>query len=102
MSEIIARVRGIRVVTVDGVTSVQLTLDKEIEGYALGKNGVFVKRMTNKVTFFRSVLTSQLCDVNDDIALYRVCQGRALSQEEFAKILFNSKLTLDIVEHKQG
>lgn len=54
------------------------------------------------MSFFRSTLTAQLCDANDDIALYRACQERALGQRQFALILFNAKLKLNITEHSAG
>ena len=102
MTTIVATVKGIRVFENENSASVQLTLDKEIEGYKQDENGVFVKGMTNQVSFFRSALTAQLCEANDDIALYRACQEHALRQKDFAKLLFNSKLKLNITEHTAG
>ena len=102
MSQIIATVKGIRVFDNDNASSVQLTLDKEVEGYKQDENGVFVKGMTNQVSFFRSALTAQLCAVNDDIALFRAMSGSALTQAQFALILFGAKVKLNVVEHAQG
>lgn len=102
MAQIIATVKGIKVFDNENAASVQLVLDKEVEGYKQDENGVFVKGMTNTVSFFRSALTAQLCAANDDIALFRAMSGGALNQAQFALILFNAKLKLDIVEHKQG
>ena len=102
MTTIVATVKGIRVFENEDSASVQLTLDKEIEGYKQDENGVFVKAMTKQVSFFRSALTAQLCDANDDIALYRACQKRALGQRQFALILFNAELVLNITEHSAG
>lgn len=102
MTTIVATVKGIRVFENENSASVQLTLDKEVEGYKQDENGVFVKGMTKQVSFFRSALTAQLCDANDDIALYRACQERALGQRQFALILFNAKLKLNITEHSAG
>ena len=102
MTTIVATVKGIRVFENENSASVQLTLDKEVEGYKQDENGVFVKGMTKQVSFFRSTLTAQLCDANDDIALYRACQERALGQRQFALILFNAKLKLNITEHSAG
>lgn len=102
MTTIVATVKGIRVFENENSASVQLTLDKEVEGYKQDETGVFVKAMTNKVSFFRSALTAQLCDANDDIALYRACQEHALGQRQLALILFNAKLKLNIVEHSAG
>ena len=102
MSQIIATVKGIRVFDDDNASSVQLTLDKEVEGYKQDENGVFVKSMTNQVSFFRSALTAQLCAVNDDIALFRAMSSSAFTQAQFALILFGAKVKLNVVEHKQG
>lgn len=102
MTTVVATVKGIRVFENENSASVQLTLDKEIEGYKQDDNGIFVKGMTKQVSFFRSALTAQLCDANDDIALYRACQERALGQRQLALILFNSKVKLNITEHSAG
>ena len=102
MTTIVATVKGIRVFENENSASVRLTLDKEIEGYKQDENGVFMKGMVKDVSFFRSALTAQLCDVNDDIALYRACQEHALGQKDFAKLLFNAKLKLNITEHTAG
>ena len=102
MTTIVATVKGIRVFENEDSASVQLTFDKEMEVYKKDDDGVFVKTMTKQVSFFRSALTAQLCDANDDIALYRACQERALDQRQFALILFNAKLKLNITEHSAG
>lgn len=102
MSQVIATVKGIHVFDNDNASSVQLTLDKEVEGYKQDEDGVFVKSMTNQVSFFRSALTAQLCAVNDDIALFRAMSGCALTQAQFALILFRAKVKLNIVEHAKG
>lgn len=102
MTTIVATVKGIHVFENEKSSVVQLTLDKEIEGYKLDENGVFVKGMTNRVSFFRKAFTAQLCDINDDVALYRACQERPLCQRQFALILFNAKLKLNITEHSAG
>ena len=102
MTTIVATVKGIRVFENEDSASVQLTFDKEMEVYKKDDDGVFVKTMTKQVSFFRSALTAQLCEENDDIALYRACQERALDQRQFALILFNAKLKLNITEHSAG
>ena len=102
MTTIVATVKGIRVFENEESASVQLTFDKEMEVYKKDDDGVFVKAMTKQVSFFRSALTAQLCDANDDIALYRACQERAFDQRQFALILFNAKLKLNITEHSAG
>lgn len=102
MTTIVAKVKGIRVFETENSSSVKLTLDKEVEGYQQDENGVFVKGLTKQVSFFRSTLTAQLCDANDDIALYRACQERALNQHQLAMILFNANLKLNITEHSAG
>lgn len=102
MSQIIATVKGIQMFDDDNTVSVRLTLDKEVEGYKQDKNGVFVKGMTNQVSFYRSALTAQLCAVNDDIALFRAMSSDALTQAQFALILFGAKVKLNLVEHSQG
>lgn len=49
MTTIVVTVKGIRVFENENSASVQLTLDKEVEGYKQDENGVFVKGMTTSV-----------------------------------------------------
>ena len=47
------------------------------------------------ISIGRSALTRQLCDCNDDIALFRATREKAFGQREFGIILFGAKLTIN-------
>lgn len=102
MTTIVAKVKGIKVHESENVTSVELTFDKEFEGYEADENGVYVKSMVNTISFYRSALTAQLCDLNDDIAMMYCLIGKPFGQADFCRILFGATLKLGLTEHLKG
>lgn len=102
MTTIVAKVKGIQVFESEDSASVRLTLDKEFEGYKADENGVYVKAMVNYVYFYRSALTAQLCDLDDDIAMMRCLNGKAFDQADFCRILFGADIKLELTEHLKG
>lgn len=99
---IIATVKGVRVYVGEDNANVTLTLDKEFKGLKRDENGTFAETNVNTINLFRSALTAQLCEVNDDIAMYRATLDHAFGQKEFGVILFNAKLTIVRELHKAG
>ena len=75
--------------------SVQFTFDKAIKGFARDADGNFVETDVKTISINRSKLTAQLCEVSDDIAMYRATLDHAFGQKEFGVILFNAQLTLN-------
>ena len=75
--------------------SVQFTFEKAIKGFARDADGNFVETDVKTISINRSKLTAQLCEVSDDIAMYRATLDHAFGQKEFGVILFNAQLTLN-------
>lgn len=94
MATITAKVKNVRVFESEESASVQITLDKEFEGFVIN-DGAATKQNITAFSMNRSALTAQLCDVNDDIALYRACQSNSLNQKQLALILFNATITIE-------
>ena len=96
METIVANVKAVKVFDND----VEITIDKEVDnfvqerdenGKALGFETMKVQKV-NVIRMNRSVLTAQLCELSDDIALYRSVVDRSLEQRDFAVILFKAQL----------
>lgn len=92
METIKATVKSIRVFTNEDTSNVNIIFDKTFKGFAKQQNGTFAEVETNEIGFYRSALTAQLCDVNDDIALLRAMSEHSFGQREFGAILFGAKL----------
>ena len=95
METIVVTVKGVHVFVDENRASVQLTLAKAIKGYAKDDDGNYSESMVKTVSFPRSRFTAQLCDVSDDIAMYRATLDHAFGQKEFGVILFNAELKLN-------
>ena len=95
MDTIVVTVKGVHVYVDENSASVQLTLAEPIKGYAKDDDGNYAEGMVNTVSFPRSRFTAQLCEVSDDIAMYRATLDHAFGQKEFGVILFNAKLKLN-------
>ncbi|AXF52170.1 MAG: hypothetical protein [crAssphage sp. isolate ctcc615] len=95
METIKATVKAVRMFINEDNATVTLTLDKAVKGFKRTDAGTFEEAETDTISFFRSALTAQLCDVNDDIALFRSMSEHAFGQREFGAILFGAKLTLE-------
>lgn len=95
METIVATVTGIKVFVDEKSASVQFTLDKFIKGFIKNADGTFVEADVNTVSIHRSKLTAQLCECNDDIAMYRATLDHSFGQKEFGVILFKAQLILN-------
>ena len=95
MSQIIT-IKGIKVFENEEFANVSLTLDKPIKGFSLNHyTNTMEEADVEAISIGRSALTRQLCDCNDDIALYRATREKAFGQREFGIILFGAKLTIN-------
>lgn len=95
MSQVIT-IKSVKVYENEEFANVSLTLDKPIKGFRLNHDtNVMEEADVDAISIARSALTRQLCDCNDDIALYRATRDRAFGQREFGIILFNAKLTIN-------
>jgi hypothetical protein len=67
-------------------------------------NGVvdFVEDKVSSISVGRSAFTAQLCDCNDDIAMYRGCIDHAFGQKEFGLLLTGAALTIERERHTAG
>lgn len=101
METIKVTVKGIRLYANDESVNIILTLEDAIPGIAK-VNGEYVEQDVDTISMYRSKLTAQLCDVNDDIAWYRACRDTAFDQRALGVILFKAKLTLARTRYEAG
>ena len=95
METIVVTVKGVKVYVNEESASVQLIVDKAIRGFSKNDDDSYTETDVNAVSISRKKLTAQLCDVNDDIAMYRATLDHSFGQKEFGVILFKSQLTLN-------
>lgn len=95
METIVVTVKGVKVFVDENSASVQLTFEKAIKGFAKDDEGNFAETDVKTISINRSKLTAQLCEVSDDIAMYRATLDHAFGQKEFGVILFNAQITLN-------
>ena len=95
MSQIVT-IKGVKVVENEEFATVSLTMTQTIKGFRLNHDtNTMEEADVDTIRIPRSTLTRQLCDCNDDIALYRATCDKAFNQHQFGIILFNAKLTIN-------
>ena len=95
MSQVIT-IKNVKVFENEEFANVSLTLTQPIKGFRLNTDtNTMEKADVDTFSMPRSALTRQLCDCNDDIALFRATRDKAFGQREFGIILFNAKLTIN-------
>lgn len=95
MSNVIT-IKSVKVFENEKIANVSLTIAETVKGFRLNRDtNTMEEADVDTINFSRSALTRQLCDCNDDIALYRATRERAFGQHEFGIILFNAKLTIE-------
>ena len=95
MSQVIT-IKSVKVFENEEFANVSLTLTQTIKGFSLNHDtGAMEEADVDTISLFRSALTRQLCDCNDDIALFRATRERAFGQREFGIILFGAKLAIE-------
>lgn len=95
METIVVTVKGVKVFVDEKHSSVKLTFDEAIKGFAKSEDGSYAEADVKTISFRRNKLTAQLCDASDDIAMYRATLDHAFGQKEFGVILFNAKLKIN-------
>lgn len=95
MSQIVT-IKSVKVFENEKFANVSLTMDKTIKGFHLNRDtNTMEDADVDTISVSRSALTRQLCDCNDDIALFRATREKPFGQREFGIILFNAKLTIE-------
>lgn len=95
MSTVIT-IKSVKVYENEEFANVSLTITEPIKGFRLNHaTNTMEEADVDAINIPRSALTSQLCDCNDDIALYRATREKAFSQRELGIILFGAKLTIN-------
>ena len=102
METVVVTIKGVKVFVDENAASVQLTFDKAIKGFACDRDakgkvieGTLHEADVKTISIHRSKLTAQLCEISDDIAMYRATLDHSFGQKEFGVILFNSQITLN-------
>ena len=95
MSQVIT-IKSVKVFENEEFANVSLTFTSTIKGFRLNHDtNAMEEADVDTISLSRSALTRQLCDCNDDIALYRATCDRAFNQRQFGIILFGAKLTIN-------
>lgn len=106
MAQVIVNLTRVQVFETENGCNVNLVFNEKIAGFQriVDASGAvdFVEAEVSTVSIGRSALTAQLCELNDDIALYRGCLTHSFGQKEFAVILHKAALTLERTLHTAG
>ena len=106
MAQVIVNLTRVQVFESENGSNVNLVFNEAIKGFQriVDNAGAidFVEADVHTVSISRSILTAQLCDVNDDIATYRGCIDHAFGQKEFGILLRGAALTLERERHAAG
>lgn len=95
METVVVTIKGVKVFVDQDSARVQLTIDKTVKGFKKNDDDSYTETDVDVVSITRKKLTAQLCELNDDIALYRATLEHKFGQKEFGVILFKSQLTLN-------
>lgn len=95
MSQVIT-IKSVKVFENEEVANVSLTMTQTVKGFRFNRDtNTMEEADVDTISVSRSALTRQLCDCNDDIALFRATREKAFGQREFGIILFGAKLTVN-------
>ena len=95
MSQVVT-IKNVKVFENEEFANVSLTLTQTIKGFRLNHDTNDVEEANvDTISIGRSALTRQLCDCNDNIALFRATRDKSFGQREFGIILFGAKLTIN-------
>lgn len=98
---IVANIKTISLFEDEKVSNVRVTVDKTFTGFVLN-DGVPTESEVDYFGMSRSNLTRQLCNVNEDIALYRACLTHSFTQKDLAILLTGSKIKFNREFHAAG
>lgn len=89
-------IKGVKVFENEEFANVSLTMAQTVKGFRLNRDtNTMEEADVETISLSRSALTRQLCDCNDDIALFRATCDKAFNQRQFGIILFGAKLTIE-------
>ena len=95
MSQVIT-IKSVKLFENEEVANVSLTMTQTVKGFRLNRDtNTMEEADVDTISISRSALTRQLCDCNDDIALFRATLDKAFNQRQFGIILFGAKLTIN-------
>ena len=87
-------VKGVAVFEGEGGNTLSFRTEERFQGIR-NQDGDYVQADDcNIININLSAATAMLCSANDDIALYRCCQNKPLSQRQLAILLMDAKLEL--------
>lgn len=95
METIVVTINNVKVFESEDAATVQISFNEPIKGLKLNEQGATTETDVTSLSIFRSKLTAQLCEANDDITLYRATQGQALNQKQLGIILVGAKLKIN-------
>lgn len=95
METIIITINNVKVFESEDSATVQISFNEPIKGLKLDEKGGTIAADVTTLSMYRSKLTAQLCEANDDIALYRATQTHALNQKQLGIILTGAKLKIN-------
>lgn len=98
----IVKVKMVNVIANESRATITLTFDKSFPGFVEKEDGSYGKGDVNHISFFRSRLTAQICDINDDVAFYRSCLGHGFNQKNASIVLMGAKLKINRTFKAQG
>ena len=106
MAQVIINLKRVQVFESENGSNVNLVFNEQIDGFVrkVDDNGVvdFVEDKVSSISVGRSAFTAQLCDCNDDIAMYRGCIDHEFGQKEFGLLLTGAALTIERERHTAG
>ena len=95
MSQVVT-IKNVKVFENEEFANVSLTMTQTIKGHRLNRDTNAIEEAdVDTISIGRSALTRQLCDCNDNIAIFRATRDKAFGQREFGIILFGAKLTIN-------
>ena len=95
MSQVVT-IKNVKVFENEEFANVSLTMTQTIKGHRLNRDTNAIEEAdVDTISIGRSALTHQLCDCNDNIAIFRATRDKAFGQREFGIILFGAKLTIN-------
>ena len=77
-------IKSVKVFENEEFANVSLTMTQTVKGFRLNRDtNTMEDADVDTISISRSALTRQLCDCNDDIALYRATCDKAFNQRQF-------------------
>lgn len=99
----IITIKSLSVAEFDDNKVLMIKSETKFQGIKKNENGNYeVVDDCDIVAISLSAATAMLCNVNDDIAMYRSCQTSSFTQKQLALILIGAKMEINRVFVKEG